>query len=83
MIVLVAVYGAGQAFFAPAFDAIVPDVLPAEELTQANALDQMVRPITLRLMGPALGGVLIELIGDRRSVRARRALVRRLGAASC
>ena len=63
MIVLVAVYGAGQAFFAPAFDAIVPDVLPAGELAQANALDQVVRPLTLRLMGPALGGVLIDLIG--------------------
>ena len=28
--VLVAVYGAGAAFFAPAFDAIVPELLPAE-----------------------------------------------------
>ena len=27
IVVLVAVYGAGQAFFAPAFDAIVPQVL--------------------------------------------------------
>ena len=63
MIVLVAVYGAGQAFFAPAFDAIVPDVLPADQLTAANALDQVVRPITLRLMGPALGGVLIDVVG--------------------
>jgi MFS family permease len=63
MVVLVACYGAGQAFFDPAFDAIVPDVLPAEELGQANALDHVVRPLALRLAGPALGGVLIDLVG--------------------
>ena len=63
MVLLVAVYGAGTAFFTPAFDAIVPDVLPAEELPQANSLDQFVRPLALRLAGPALGGVLIELVG--------------------
>jgi MFS family permease len=64
MAALVAVYGAGQAFFSPAFDAIVPEVLPAEELAQANALDQFVRPVALRLAGPALGGVLIDLVGS-------------------
>jgi MFS family permease len=63
VVALVAVYGAGQAFFSPAFDAIVPEVLPPDELAQANALDQFVRPIALRLAGPALGGVLIALLG--------------------
>jgi MFS family permease len=63
MVMLVGVYGAGTAFFTPAFDAIVPDVLPAEELPQANSLDQFVRPLALRLAGPALGGVLIEVVG--------------------
>jgi DHA3 family tetracycline resistance protein-like MFS transporter len=64
VVVLVAVYGAGQAFFSPAFDAIVPEVLPAEELAQANSLDQFVRPIALRLAGPALGGVMISVVGS-------------------
>src|SRR5689334_1510748 len=41
--VLVAVYGVGAAFFGPAFDAITPEVLPADQLGQANALDQLVR----------------------------------------
>jgi len=63
MVVLVGLYGAGTAFFTPAFDAIVPDVLPAEELPQANSLDQFVRPLALRLAGPALGGILIEVVG--------------------
>jgi MFS family permease len=63
VVALVAVYGAGQAFFSPAFDAIVPEVLPPEELAQANSLDQFVRPIALRLAGPALGGILISVLG--------------------
>jgi MFS family permease len=56
---LAALYGVGTAFFDPSFDAIVPELLPADELSGANSLDQFVRPIALRLAGPALGGVLI------------------------
>jgi MFS family permease len=63
VVALVAVYGAGTAFFSPAFDAIVPDILPEAELARANALDQFVRPVALRLVGPALGGVLVDLTG--------------------
>jgi DHA3 family tetracycline resistance protein-like MFS transporter len=64
IVVLVVFYGGGAAFFAPAFDAIVPELLPAERLAQANALDQVVRPIALRLAGPALGGVVVGAFGS-------------------
>jgi DHA3 family tetracycline resistance protein-like MFS transporter len=63
VVALVALYGAGAAFFGPAFDAIVPDVLPSSDLAQANSLDQFVRPVALRLAGPALGGLLIDAVG--------------------
>jgi MFS family permease len=63
MAALVACYGAGTAFFNPAFDAIVPEILPEDALVRANSLDQLVRPLALRLAGPALGGVLIEGVG--------------------
>jgi len=63
MMVIAAVYGAGTAFFGPAFDAIVPDLVPADELTQANALDQFVRPAAYRMLGPAVGGWLIAIFG--------------------
>jgi hypothetical protein len=63
MVALVALYGGGAAFFGPAFDAIVPDLLPPAELARANALDQLIRPLALRLLGPALGGLLIETVG--------------------
>jgi MFS family permease len=63
LVALVAVYGVGTAFFTPAFDAIVPDILPAADLPAANSLDQFVRPITLRLAGPAVGGWLVAAFG--------------------
>ena len=63
MLVLVASSAAATAFFGPAFDAVVPDVVPASLLTQANSLDQFVRPLALRLAGPAVGGLLIEGVG--------------------
>ena len=59
LVALVAVYGFGTAFFTPAFEAIVPDPLPAKDLAAANSLDQFVRPIALRLVGPLLGGWLV------------------------
>lgn len=58
-----AVLGAGTAFAAPAFDAIVPDLVGEDDLQQANGLDQFLRPGMLRLVGPALGGLLVGLVG--------------------
>jgi hypothetical protein len=62
MFVLVAVYGIGDAFFGPAFGAIVPDIVPTHLLLEANSLGQFVRPFAMRLAGPALGGVLIATV---------------------
>ena len=57
------VYGAATAFFDPASDALVPELLPADALAQANSLDQLIRPLALRLAGPAVGGAVIGAIG--------------------
>jgi MFS family permease len=57
------VYGAATAFFDPASDALVPELLPPDSLAQANSLDQLIRPLALRLAGPALGGMLVGAIG--------------------
>jgi DHA3 family tetracycline resistance protein-like MFS transporter len=61
LVLLVAVYSVGTAFFTPAFDAIVPDLLEPDDLACANSLDQLVRPLALRLAGPALGGWLVAV----------------------
>jgi MFS family permease len=63
MLVIAAVFGAGTAFFGPSFDAIVPDLVPADELPQANSLDQFMRPVGSRMLGPALGGWIIAAFG--------------------
>jgi MFS family permease len=63
MYVLSGLFGAGTAFFGPAFDAIVPGLVPDAELNQANSLDQLVRPAALRMLGPALGGWIVAMGG--------------------
>ena len=60
-----------------------PSCCPSERLAQANALDQLVRPLVLRMAGPALGGVLIAVAGRGRGVPARRRVVPDLRAARC
>ena len=61
--VLVALYSVGTAFFTPAFEAFVPDIVPRPDLAAANSLDQFVRPLALRMAGPALGGLLVASLG--------------------
>ena len=63
VVVLVVFYGVGQALFQPAFAAIVPDVVPRDQLLQANALREVMEPLGMRFGGPALGGFLIALFG--------------------
>ncbi len=63
VIVLVVFYGIGEALFQPAFSAIVPDVVPRDDLLQANAVRELMEPLGLRFAGPALGGLLIAVFG--------------------
>ena len=63
LLVLVVIFGAGQALFGPAFSSIVPQVVPEELLVEANSLGQFVRPITWTLIGPLLGGALVATVG--------------------
>ncbi len=63
LVVLSVFMGIGEAFFGPAFGAIVPEVVARELLVQANALDQLVRQAAARLAGPAIGGFLVAAIG--------------------
>lgn len=60
---LAALYGAGEAFFGPAFSALIPELVPEEMLIQANSVEHGVRPLASQVAGPALGGVLVAAVG--------------------
>jgi MFS family permease len=63
LVALVGLYGIGTAMFAPAITALVPELVPPDRLLEANALNQVSRPLMLRFLGPALGGLLIAQTG--------------------
>lgn len=60
---LAALYGAGEAFFGPAFSALVPELVPEEMLMQANSVEHGLRPLASQVAGPALGGGVVALLG--------------------
>lgn len=57
-----AVLGTAAAFASPAFDALIPELVPGDELDRANALEQFVRPAALQLAGPAIGGLVVAVV---------------------
>jgi MFS family permease len=61
---LVFVVGAGEAFFRPAFGALIPSVLPAQELNAGNALSGATFHLSA-IVGPGLAGILVATTGPR------------------
>jgi len=64
IIVLIGFVGLGDAFFNPASSAIVPDIVPEHDLAQANSLLATLRPLMIRLLGPAAAGFIIAMFGN-------------------
>ena len=60
--VLAACHGAAEAFFRPAAGAILPQIVPPGQLQQANALMGMSDNFGW-MVGPAVAGVLVAVIG--------------------
>lgn len=56
-------YGCAEGFFVPSFTALIPQIVADDDLVQANALEQVARPISEQLAGPAVGGVLVAAFG--------------------
>ena len=63
LFLLAIVFGTGDAFFGPAFNATVPQIVPQRMLVQANSLDQFIRPFMMALAGPAIGGLTVAALG--------------------
>jgi MFS transporter, DHA3 family, tetracycline resistance protein len=58
VVVFAALYGAVLAFFFPAYQAAVPDLVPPERRPSANSLQQLSRRLAT-LVGPAIGAGLV------------------------
>jgi DHA3 family tetracycline resistance protein-like MFS transporter len=63
LVVLSAAVGVGDAFFYPAYRAVMPELLPPALLTQGNAFNSASQTIGQSFAGPAIGGVLVALAG--------------------
>ena len=62
LLILIFVLEAGSAFETPAFLAVLPELVPKDELSQALALNGLGINIS-RVLGPALGGLVIGVAG--------------------
>jgi DHA3 family tetracycline resistance protein-like MFS transporter len=61
MAVAAGAMGIAAAFFFPAYSALLPRILPADQLLAANGVEGVVRPVFERAVGPAVAGVLVGL----------------------
>jgi len=53
--------GAGEALFIPSYSALIPRLLPQDELLAANGLESIIRPLAQQAVGPAVGGLAIAI----------------------
>ena len=53
------VIGAAEAFFFPAYTALLPTLLPPDELLAANGVEGMLRPVAQQAVGPAVAGLVV------------------------
>ena len=59
MAVAAGALGVAAAFFFPAYSALLPRILPADQLLAANGVEGVVRPVFQRAVGPAAAGLLV------------------------
>jgi len=62
------ILGVGQAFFFPAYSAMLPRILPADDLLAANGLEGTVRPVLQQAAGPAIAGILVAALSPAHAV---------------
>ncbi|MCK6211476.1 MFS transporter [Georgenia sp. EYE_87] len=59
LVVVSAVVGATEGFFYPAYSALLPTVLPPEQLLAANGVEGVLRPALMNAAGPAAASVVV------------------------
>lgn len=60
--------GAGSAFFYPAYSALLPKMLPPEQLLAANGLEGTARPVVQTAMGPMTAGFLVAELSPAHAI---------------
>jgi MFS family permease len=61
LIIVGTVLGLADGFFYPAYSALLPSILPADDLLAANGLEGMLRPTIMQAAGPAVAGLVIAV----------------------
>lgn len=61
LVVVGTVLGLADGFFYPAYSAMLPSILPADQLLAANGVEGMLRPTIMQAAGPALAGLVIAI----------------------
>lgn len=59
LVVVALLIGLGNGFTYPAYSAMLPSILPAEDLMAANGVEGMLRPTIMQAAGPALASAII------------------------
>ena len=62
LVVVAVVVGATEGFFYPAYSALLPNVLPTEQLLAANGVEGVLRPAVMQAAGPAVAGAAIAAL---------------------
>jgi len=61
LVVVAIVLGLADGFFYPAYSALLPSILPADDLLAANGVEGMLRPVVMQALGPAVAGLAIAI----------------------
>ncbi|SFN74970.1 MFS transporter [Mycetocola miduiensis] len=59
LVIVTTILGLADGFFYPAYSALLPAILPAEDLLAANGVEGMLRPTIMQAAGPALASAAI------------------------
>jgi MFS family permease len=73
--------GVGLGLFYPAYSALVPALLPEDQLLAANGLEGVLRPTLSQVAGPAAAGLLVAAVSPGAAMLVTAAAA--LGAAAC
>lgn len=62
LVIVALLTGIADGFFYPAYSALLPSILPADQLLAANGIEGVLRPGIQQAAGPALAGLLVALL---------------------